>query len=97
MSTPVKSYHFGKVIKWDTEAYSQSAYITRNRVVYYVQGSAMTYKITRRHDNDVRMQAEQQIQFRIEDTNGSRGVVGHMFIFGNTGEETEYNIVGESR
>lgn len=39
-----------QVVKWETQAYSQSAHITRNHIVYTVRIDGKTYQIARRRD-----------------------------------------------
>ncbi|MBZ5551145.1 MAG: hypothetical protein LAO21_00390 [Acidobacteriia bacterium] len=93
-----ESVQTGKIIKWETETYSKNDHVTRNRVVYYVQGDAVTYKITPRHDKGrVKMEAGVEIHFRIKSANGKHGVLGHMFLSRDTGKETEFDIIGESK
>jgi hypothetical protein len=93
-----ESIQTGKIIKWETETYSQNDHVTRNRIVYYVQGDALIYKITPRHDKErVKVEAGEAVHFRIKGANGKHGVMGHMFVTRNAGKETEFDIIGESK
>lgn len=93
-----ESIQTGKIIRWESEAYSQNDHETRNRVVYYVQGDSVIYKITPRHDKArVKMEAGEAIHFRIKGGSGKHGVMGRMYLTHDTGKETEFDIIGESR
>ncbi|MBZ5534632.1 MAG: hypothetical protein LAO31_01655 [Acidobacteriia bacterium] len=93
-----ESIQTGKILKWETETYSQNDHVTRNRVVYYVQGETVTYKITPRNDKGrVKMEVGEGVHFRIKSANGKHGVLGHMFLSRDEGKETEFDVIGESK
>jgi len=85
----------GKIVKIGSEVYSQSAYITQNRSVYWVQADSKVYKITRRKEKGrVTLQIGDIIQFTTEPAKGKDGVIGHLRLTRN-GKQTEYEIIGE--
>ena len=84
-----QSYQQGKILKWDTEPYSQNAHILRNGVVYYVQIDRTVYQITRRTTKpDTNLVAGQGVRCRVEKD--------RMFISAENGKETKYAIIGAS-
>jgi len=88
-SHPQQAYQTGKILKWDTEPYSQSAHIVRNGVVYYIQIDKTTYQVTRRTTKpDTNLVAGQQVQCRVEKDS--------LFIPGDRGKEQKYKILGAS-
>jgi hypothetical protein len=89
-SCPQQTYQTGKILKWDTEPYSQSAHIMRNGVVYHIQVDKTVYQVTRRTTKpDTNLVAGQQVQCRVEKDS--------MFIpEGDRGKEQKYKILGAS-
>jgi len=73
------------VLKWETKTYSQSAHITRNHPVYWVNAGGVTYQIGRR-TTAVEMQTGQQIKCRVDG--------GHMLVENEKGKETKYDVLG---
>jgi hypothetical protein len=80
-----QSYQIGTIVKWEIKAYSQSAHIIRDHVVYVVRIGDIRYEIARRSKN-VEMNTGQQIDCRVDK--------GSMFVRNVKGKETKYDIVG---
>ncbi len=88
-SEPQQTYRTGKILKWDTEPYSQSAHIVRNGVVYYIQVDKTVYQVTHRTTKpDTNLVVGQQVQCRVERDS--------LFIPGDRGKEQKYKILGAS-
>lgn len=89
ITSPQQAYQTGKILKWDTEPYSQSAHIVRNGVVYYIQVDKTVYQVTRRTTKpDTNLVAGQQVQSRVDKDS--------MFILADRGKEQKYKILGAS-
>jgi hypothetical protein len=80
-----QTYEAGRVLKWESRSYSQSAHITRNQIVYWVQVSSATYQIANRRDKP-EMAVGQQVKCRVEKN--------HLFVLNEKAKETKYDIVG---
>ena len=88
-SYPQQSYQTGKILKWDTEPYSQSAHIVRNGVVCYIQVSRTVYQVTCRTTKlDTNLVVGEQVQCRVERDS--------LFIPVDRGKEQQYKILGAS-
>jgi hypothetical protein len=86
---PQQTYQTGKIIKWDTEPYSQSAHIVRNGVVYYIQVGTTIYQVTRHTTKpDTNLVAGHQLKCRVDKDS--------MFIPDDRGKEVKYRILGAS-
>jgi hypothetical protein len=86
---PQQAYQTGKILKWDTEPYSQSAHIVRNGVVYYIQVGTTIYQVTRRTTKpDTNLVAGQQLKCRVDKDS--------MLIPDDRGKEVKYKILGAS-
>jgi len=84
-ATFAQSWKTGTIVKWEVKAYSQSAHITRNRVVYSVKIDKTVYQITRNRDKD-EIATGQQVECRLEKT--------HFFVRDDRGREIKYEVVG---
>lgn len=84
-SVSAQTLESGRVLKWESRPYSQSAHITRNQIVYWVRVDRTTYQISRRHDK-AEMVVGEQFKCRIEKA--------HFFVINEKGKETKYDIVG---
>jgi hypothetical protein len=80
-----QTYSGGTVLQWETKAYSQSAHITRNQIVYSVRVEGSTYEIARQRDN-VEFTPGQQLTCSIRDN--------HFFVVREHGKEAKYDILG---
>jgi hypothetical protein len=84
---PQQANQAGKILKWDTEPYSQSAHIVRNGVIYYIQIGKTIYKVTRRTTRpDTNLVTGQLVRCRVDKDS--------MFISGDRGKDQKYKILG---
>jgi hypothetical protein len=81
-----QDYETGSVFKWEMKPYSQSANITRNQVVYFIQAGSAVYQITN-HSTKTEMSIGQKIQYRVGKN--------HFYVLNEKGKETKYEIVGK--
>lgn len=75
------------VTKWEVETYSQSAHITRNHVVYFVDMDGKHYKIARK-------QREEKPEFQVGDKLQVRFDKDICYITKANGKEAKYEVLG---
>jgi hypothetical protein len=75
------------ITKWEMETYSQSAHITRNHVVYFVDVDGKHYKIARK-------QREDKPDFRVGDKLRLRFEEDTCYVTKASGEEAKYEVLG---
>jgi hypothetical protein len=79
-----QSYKTCDVTMWSNETYSQTSYMTRNQIFYFVRVGRMSYQIALPGPN-VEMNSGQQIRCRVDK--------GYMFIRASNGQVSKAQIV----
>lgn len=75
------------ITKWETETYSQSAHITRNHVVYFVDVDGKHYKIARK-------QREDKPDFQVGDKLQVRFEKNTCHVTKANGKQAKYEVLG---
>jgi hypothetical protein len=75
------------ITKWEVETYSQSAHITRNHVVYFVDVAGKHYKIARK-------QREEKPDFQVGDKLQIRFEKDMCYLTKANGKEAKYEVLG---
>jgi len=78
----------GIITKWDTETFSQSAHITRDHVVYFVDADGKHYKIAR-------YSREDKPEFHVGDRLSLRFEKNNCYVVKPNGKESKYEILGQ--
>ena len=79
-----QSYKTCDVTMWANETYSQTSYMTHNKIFYFVRVGRMNYQIAL-PGPDVEMNSGQQIRCRVDK--------GYMFIRNSNGQVSKAQIV----
>ena len=87
-ASEAQDYETGTVVKSETRPYSQSADVTGNQVVDFIQTGSAVYQIAN-HSTKTEMSVGQKIQYRVGKN--------HFYVFNERGKETKYEIIGKNK
>jgi len=81
-----QDFETGTVLKSEMRPDSQSADLTGNQVVYFIQSGKVVYQIAN-HTTKTEMSAGQKIQYRVGKN--------HFYVLNENNKEIKYEIVGK--